>query len=139
MMSTVTVNTDEKGVVIAIGHVTHCNIAHKHSVNASELPDDIREHLGVYHYIDGVFEKVTIINEAEERYWQQTELARVNAAIAEYQADITIDERYSELRAGTYTEEDYFKLLGDRKLLIEYVQQADFPECGRPKLSASVR
>ncbi|CAK1773878.1 conserved hypothetical protein [Vibrio crassostreae] len=139
MMSTVTVNTNEMGAVIAIGNVNHSNIAHKHSVNSNELPDDIREHLGVYHYVDGVFEKVTIINEAEERHWQQTELAHVNAAIAEYQADMAIEEQYSELRAGTYTEEDYFKLLGDRKLLIEYVQQADFPECGRPKLSVSVR
>ncbi|WGW01533.1 hypothetical protein QF117_12170 [Vibrio sp. YMD68] len=139
MMSTVTVNTDEMGVVIAIGNVSHSNIAHKHSVNANELPDDIREHLGIYHYVDGVFEKVTIINEVEERHWQQTELTHVNAAITEYQADMAIEEPYSELRAGTYTEEDYFKLLGDRKMLIEYVQQADFPECGRPKLSASVR
>ncbi len=134
-MGTVRLNTDERGIVIAIGNVNHSKIAHKHTVNTNELPDDIREHLGAYYYIDDVFEKVAIINEVEERHWQQTELASVNAAIAEYQADMAIEEQYSELRAGTYTEEDYFKLLGDRKLLIEYVQQADFPECGRPKLS----
>ncbi|EGQ8442853.1 hypothetical protein GTW15_07635 [Vibrio cholerae] len=138
-MATVSVNTDERGIVIAIGNVNHSKIAHKHTINTNELPDDIREHLGAYYYVDAVFEKVTVINEAEERLWQQTELARVNAAIAEHQADIAIEEQYSELRAGTYTEEDYFKLLGDRKLLIEYVQQADFPDCGRPKLSASAR
>lgn len=139
MMRTVIVNTDERGVVIAIGNVAHSSITDKLTVNVDELPDDIREHLGVYRYAKGVFEKITIINEVEERHWQQTELGNVNAAIAVYQADMAIDDLYSELRAGTYNEDDYFKLLGDRKLLIEYVQQADFPECGRPKLSGYVR
>ncbi len=138
MMSTVTVNTNEMGVVIAIGNISHSNITHKYSVNADELPDDIRDYLGFYRYVDGVFEKITIINETEERHWQQTELANVNAAIAEYQADMAIDELYSELRTRTYMEDDYFKLLGDRKLLIEYVKQQDFPTCGRPSLSGVV-
>lgn len=138
-MSSVIVNTDKRGMVIAIGNVTHSNAIHKHTVSDDDLPYDISEHLGIYRYTDGVFEKILIINEVEERHWQQTELNRINAAITEYQADMAIDELYAELRAGIYSEEDYFKLLGDRKLLIEYLLQDDFPECGRPKLSGSVR
>lgn len=137
MMHRVIVNTDEVGTVIAIGKVTHKSIAHKHTVNSDDIPDDIREHLEAYRYVGGMFEKITVINEVEERHWQQIELNKISAAIAEYQTDLAIDERYSELRAITYNEADYFSLLGDRKLLIEYVQQPDFPECGRPELSGT--
>lgn len=61
MMNAVTINTDDKGVIIAIGNVKHSSIAYKYSVNIDELPCDIREHLGKYRYSDGMFEKVTIM------------------------------------------------------------------------------
>ena len=70
--------------------------------------------------------------------WQTSTLQKVSASILQYQTDMAIDELYSELRAQTYNEDDYFALLGDRKLLIEYVQQEDFPECGRPALSGLI-
>lgn len=134
-MHKVIVNTNEVGTVIAIGNVSHNSIVHRHTVNLDDVPDDIGDNLEAYRYIGGMFEKVTVINEVEERNWQRIELKKVSEAISEYQNDIAIDERYSELRAGTYTEADYFSLLGDRKLLIEYTQQSDFPGCARPTLS----
>jgi len=73
-----------------------------------------------------------------ELTWQQTKLSNVNQCIFNYESDMKIPDIYSELRITNYTESDYYALLGDRKLLSEYVTQEDFPECGRPTLSGLV-
>lgn len=70
-----------------------------------------------------------------ERNWQKSELTKVDNAIYNYRQDQLLPEVYSELREPQYTEDDYYSLLGDRKLLVEYIKQEDFPECGRPILS----
>lgn len=74
----------------------------------------------------------------EEKTWQQTVLSHVEVEIVKYQQDQTIPEKYSELRVTAYSEPQYYKLLMDRKLLNDYVQQSDFPDCGRPTLSGQV-
>ncbi len=71
----------------------------------------------------------------QELEWQANELIKVNKAINSYQQDQPIPEIYSELRVTSYTEDDYYSLLGDRKLLVEYLEQEDFLECERPTLS----
>ena len=71
----------------------------------------------------------------QEQEWQRMELAKVDKSIFNYRQDQSIPEIYSELRITSYSEADYYCLLGDRKLLIDYVTQDDFPECGRPILS----
>ncbi|MDN3696999.1 hypothetical protein QWY97_06480 [Vibrio cortegadensis] len=77
-----------------------------------------------------------VINVAEvETAWQVAELETVEFALKPYAEDMQIPDQYSELRKTTNTEENYYKLLMDRKLLVEYLQQSDFPECGRPVLS----
>ncbi|WP_122036437.1 hypothetical protein [Aliivibrio sp. EL58] len=73
-----------------------------------------------------------------ERIWQQSQLTKTSTAIVHYESDAKIPDIYSELRVTNYTEDDYYALLGDRKLLVEYLEQQDFPECGRPKLSGLV-
>ncbi|OCH06576.1 hypothetical protein [Aliivibrio fischeri] len=73
-----------------------------------------------------------------ETHWQQDVLTNVEAELLFYAQDMQIPELYSELRKTNYTENDYYSLLGDRILLNEYVEQDDFPECGRPKLSGLV-
>lgn len=70
-----------------------------------------------------------------ETLWQEDQLNKVTQTLKECEADLKIPERYSELRVTTFTERDYYQLLMDRKLLIEYLNQPDFPECGRPQLS----
>ncbi|MGR6860816.1 hypothetical protein ACU5EH_20985 [Aliivibrio salmonicida] len=71
----------------------------------------------------------------QEQQWQQSQLTKTSAAIVHYECDAKIPDIYSELRVTTYTEDDYYALLSDRKLLVEYLQQEDFPECGRPTIS----
>ncbi|MGR6861642.1 hypothetical protein ACU5EH_15745 [Aliivibrio salmonicida] len=73
-----------------------------------------------------------------EKQWQQEVLTKVEAELLFYAQDKQIPEIYSELRKTNYTEDDYYSLLGDRILLNEYLEQQDFPECGRPKLSGLV-
>lgn len=73
-----------------------------------------------------------------EKQWQQELLTKVEAELLFYAQDKQIPEIYSELRKTNYTEDDYYSLLGDRILLNEYVEQDDFPECGRPALSGLV-
>lgn len=75
----------------------------------------------------------------KEHHWQQSQLTKTSASIVHYESDAKIPDIYSELRVTTYTEDDYYALLGDRKLLVEYVEQEDFPECGRPTLSGLVK
>ena len=74
-----------------------------------------------------------------EKQWQQEVLTKVEAELLFYAQDKQIPEIYSELRKTNYTEDDYYSLLGDRILLNEYVEQEDFPECGRPTLSGLVK
>ena len=78
------------------------------------------------------------INLQHEKDWQQSQLTKTSTAITHYESDAKIPDIYSELRVANYTEDDYYALLGDRKLLVEYLEQQDFPECGRPKLSGLV-
>ncbi len=70
-----------------------------------------------------------------ETVWQTAELEKVETILKPYAEDMQIPEQYSELRKTANTEENYYKLLMDRKLLVEYLLQPDFPECGRPTLS----
>ncbi|ANU36280.1 hypothetical protein [Vibrio scophthalmi] len=77
----------------------------------------------------------TSIGPAFEREWQELQLQKVDALLKQYEIDAKIPERYSELRVSSYSEDNYYALLGDRKLLVEYLNQSDFPECGRPTLS----
>ncbi|MDW1615047.1 hypothetical protein R7D96_13015 [Vibrio sp. Vb2853] len=70
-----------------------------------------------------------------ETQWQQEQLNSVAKEIERYQLDSQVPEAYSELRVTNYSESEYYALLGDRKLLVEYLEQPDFPECGRPTLS----
>ncbi len=74
----------------------------------------------------------------QETQWQQEQLAKVTKEIELCQLDSQVPELYSELRVTNYSESDYYALLGDRKLLVEYVEQVDFPECGRPQLSGLI-
>ena len=71
----------------------------------------------------------------QESQWQQSELLKTSTAIEHYKSDVAIPDIYSELRVTQYTGDNYYSLLGDRKLLVEYLQQRDFPDCGRPILS----
>ncbi|WP_196589180.1 hypothetical protein [Aliivibrio fischeri] len=73
-----------------------------------------------------------------EKQWQQELLTKVEAELLFYAQDKQIPEIYSELRKTNYTEDEYYSLLGDRILLNEYVEQDDFPECGRPTLSGLI-
>ncbi|CAK2169201.1 MULTISPECIES: hypothetical protein [Vibrio] len=132
----ITIHLDKNSLVIAVGKVASERIIESFDIDTNELPLQFWENISSYSYINGKFIQSDKIDVSQEASWQKNKLSAINAAIAEYQADMMIDERYSELRVGTYSEEDYFKLLGDRKLLIEYVQQEDFPECGRPMLSS---
>lgn len=77
----------------------------------------------------------SIIGSTEERDWQKMVLNGVEELLNQYRIDAQVPEVYSELRVSDYSESNYYALLGDRKLLIEYIEQEDFPECGRPKLS----
>ena len=70
-----------------------------------------------------------------ETEWQRDELNKVELALVAYKDDMQIPEIYSELRTTQDTEAGYYKLLGDRKRLVEYLEQSDFPDCGRPELS----
>ncbi|MBL4828871.1 MAG: hypothetical protein JKY55_03095 [Aliivibrio sp.] len=81
---------------------------------------------------------ISTINLQVEIDWQKTELSSINQAIEQFGSDAKIPDIYSELRVTSYTENDYYALLGDRKLLSEYVKQIDFPECGRPTLSGLI-
>jgi len=74
----------------------------------------------------------------EEQKWSKSTLQQVEIEIVKYQQDQAIPIDYSELRVTAYTEQQYYDLLMDRKLLNEYVLQEDFPECGRPTLSGLV-
>jgi len=74
----------------------------------------------------------------EEQNWCKSLLQLVEVEIVKYQQDQAIPIDYSELRITAYTEQQYYGLLMDRKLLNEYVLQSDFPECGRPTLSGLV-
>lgn len=91
--------------------------------------------------LKGEYGEITMYSHPEmalidaETVWQTTELAKVEGALEPYTQDMQIPEQYSELRKTTNTEENYYKLLMDRKLLVEYLLQPDFPECGRPTLS----
>ncbi|MEZ9604254.1 hypothetical protein AB4274_13660 [Vibrio sp. 10N.261.55.A10] len=71
----------------------------------------------------------------KERRWQKSELNKVERLVSDYKQDNDIPLIYSELRISSLTEGDYYSLLGDRKLLTEYLVQSDFPDCGRPILS----
>lgn len=79
-----------------------------------------------------------IIDDQAELDWRNEKLRLVLIEITNYSNDKLIPEEFSELRMTKYTEDDYYKLLGDRKLLIEYAEQEDFPYCGRPLLSGLV-
>tara|TARA_B100001059_G_scaffold235022_1_gene279322 strand:- start:324 stop:734 length:411 start_codon:yes stop_codon:yes gene_type:complete len=74
----------------------------------------------------------------QEHQWQRDALSRTTREITNYESDAKIPDLYSELRVTNYTEDDYYAFLGDRKLLVEYVKQEDFPECDRPKLSGLI-
>lgn len=73
-----------------------------------------------------------VLNVQLETLWQEEQLAKVEDALQRSASDLTIPEKYSELRVTT--ESEYYALLMDRKLLSEYIKQPDFPHCGRPKL-----
>ncbi|PTO90755.1 hypothetical protein CWO08_21875 [Vibrio sp. 10N.286.48.B8] len=77
-------------------------------------------------------------NRNTEEKWQKAELSKVNQVLTEHAIAVeinkNIEDKYSELRTPTLSENDYFSLLGDRKLLVEYVLQEDFPDCDRPHL-----
>lgn len=134
-MTKTIININENNDIIALGQVKHASVTQTLTLPTEALPEGLWENLSEYGYQDGKVVKRAKINAIQEQNWQRMRLNETNAAIAEYQADKLIDERYSELRTSTHSEEEYYQLLGDRKLLIEYVQQADFPQCGRPKLS----
>ncbi|GLQ72914.1 hypothetical protein [Vibrio penaeicida] len=70
--------------------------------------------------------------------WQRQQVAKVEEAINHYQQDRAIPEHYSNLRVTTFTDDQYYQLLQDRKRLVDYVKHPDFPECGRPTLSGWV-
>ena len=92
--------------------------------------------LGVWQYDEARYRPHWI---ETEKQWQQEVLTKVEAELLFYAQDKQIPEIYSELRKTNYTEDDYYSLLGDRILLNEYVEQEDFPECGRPTLSGLVK
>ena len=94
--------------------------------------DSWNEALGLWEY-DKALYLPTWIN--QESQWQQSELLKTSTAIEHYKSDVAIPDIYSELRVTQYTGDNYYSLLGDRKLLVEYLQQRDFPDCGRPILS----
>lgn len=103
---------------------------------------DTKHGLELYHRaVNGEFGEIApyvepVIDVAEvEMAWQVVELKKVELALKPYTEDMQIPEQYSELRKTTNTEDNYYKLLMDRKLLVEYLLQPDFPECGRPTLS----
>ncbi len=89
---------------------------------------------------NGTWEEVieSSINIEIEHSWQKNKLSRIELEISSYLQDQAIPIEYSELRVTAYTEQQYYDLLMDRKLLNEYVLQSDFPECGRPTLSGLV-
>jgi hypothetical protein len=134
-MKKITLHIDKNASIIGVGNVQSDRAVTSFDVAFNELPSDFWEAISTYACIDGAFVKSEKIDTHQEKAWQQSELTKIGIAIAEYHTDMAIDELYSELRVSQYNEDDYFKMLGDRKLLIEYVQQDDFPECGRPALS----
>jgi len=94
--------------------------------------DSWNEVLSEWQYDETRYRPVFIEEETE---WQITILTKVEAELLFYAQDKQIPEIYSELRRTNYTVDEYYALLGDRKLLSDYVIQDDFPECGRPTLS----
>ncbi|ANS86909.1 hypothetical protein VSVS12_03200 [Vibrio scophthalmi] len=67
-----------------------------------------------------------------EKQWVAQELEQIAKPIASYVEDMAIPDKYSELRTSTLSEAEYYNLVGYKKLLVEYLEQADFPDCGRP-------
>mgnify|MGYP003665063778 CR=1 FL=1 len=71
----------------------------------------------------------------EEREWQEKMLKVAERMLLNCVWDRLISEEHSALRVTTFTESDYHAILGDRKLLVDYLEHPDFPEGGRPVLS----
>ncbi|GLR75995.1 hypothetical protein [Aliivibrio sifiae] len=106
-----------------------------HTLLEPEQFDSWNEELGQWQY-DPL--RYRFVWAQDEKQWQQVKLTKVETELLFYAQDKQIPELYSELRKTHYSEDEYFSLLGDRILLNEYVQQDDFPECGRPTLSGLV-
>ena len=103
------------------------------------LPDGFN--LGMnYQYINGVIEQNKALFEAR---WQEGQLIVVNAALAQYHADIAanaeLPEEFKGLATSQYTQEQYYSLLTDKKALLDYISAPNFPENSRPELSGIVQ
>lgn len=85
---------------------------------------------GSWSYEDALYREDWIAN---EKAWQARALSAVERLIPSAKNDLDVPELYDELRV--YSESDYYALMRDRKLLVEYLIQEDFPDCGRPVLS----
>ncbi|CAH0543090.1 hypothetical protein [Vibrio marisflavi] len=71
----------------------------------------------------------------EENLWVSVRLTALEELLPRVQTDQAIPDEYSELRTTSYTESEYYGLLMDRKILIEYTEDAEFPACERPPIS----
>lgn len=73
------------------------------------------------------------VKTAEERHWRDGKLASVLSRIDQYEKDKNYP---AELRASPIkSEDDFLKLLSDRKLLSDYPSTENFPFGTRPMLS----
>ncbi|GEK13211.1 hypothetical protein [Aliivibrio fischeri] len=132
----VLINTDNNHLIIGVGEITHPKIKNTYKVSIEDLPADFAYNYSSYSYIDDKFKIIIALDHSSEMQWQEMMLKKISVALASYESDKGIPEEYRDiLSVSQLSEEEHFAILCDRKLLIEYIQQDDFPECGRPELN----
>ncbi|ENH0540541.1 hypothetical protein ABVS17_001157 [Vibrio parahaemolyticus] len=123
------VNTDENDLIVALGNIKLNNIVHTYLVATDNIPEQVFAEFSSYAYSNGQFYKIaqtaTMIH--AERQWQSEELQRVNAAIINYQIDISLSESHAALKASKLTSDEYVELLLYRKALTIYAETGYSP------------
>lgn len=125
----ITINTDSNGRVVGTGDIKHKSVENTYAVPSDALPDDLENEFDSYIYDGKEFVKSPRPEVAllAERKWQKSELERVNAAIINYQIDISLSESHAALKASKLTSDEYVELLLYRKALTIYAETGYSP------------
>ncbi|ETZ11053.1 hypothetical protein AJ90_19770 [Vibrio parahaemolyticus M0605] len=123
------VNTDKNDLIVAFGNIKLISIVHTYSVAADNIPEQVLAEFSSYTYSNGQFSKIvqTATMVHAERQWQSEELQRVNAAIINYQIDMSLNESQVALKVSKLTGSEYLELLLYRKALIAYADTGYSP------------
>lgn len=114
----------------------HQELLDTHTLLPYEDYSEWDEVAGTWLFSDALYRPTFVMLETE---WQAACWKKVISALDNHRFDCELGNTSPELRTCTLSDAEYIELLTDRKGLHDYLEAADFPECGRPKLSTVIK